>query len=506
MAVLGWRPVSGSGALDPDIEAVAIEHGLKLMLPASLILLSEEAPDPLASGRPPEGRTDLRSVALVTIDGEDARDFDDAVHCRMDGKGRLVLTVAIADVSHFIAEGSPLDKEACSRGTSAYFPGMVLPMLPERYSEGLCSLRPDEDRLCLGFQVAVDSDGRVGDSRFFECVIRSRRRLTYVEAQAHLDGRAKVKDREAAGSLETLSKLCDILERQRRARGGLQLELSSTEPVIKGGKVTGFVTSGRLKAHRIIEECMLLANTCAAEYLLENRYPFLYRVHPPPPEERVSRLRDVLRCMGVKAGDLTTAEGLMAVASKFRNRSPLVVDVMTRNVLRTLESAVYTPDNIGHFGLGYDAYAHFTSPIRRYPDLTVHRAIKAVMRRERPPSDLAERLRSLGAHCTEREQAADRASLNVISRKVGRTLLGKIGKKVKGVVSGMARSGMFVTMEGGVDGMIRFSGMDDYYEVNPSKVQAKGRKSGRSFNVGMEVTVRIEEVSKADGRCAVSLA
>lgn len=498
--------MSDPSHLDPDIEAVAMEYGLKLMMPTSLLRLSEEAKDPLASGNAVSGRDDLRGKPLVTIDGEDARDFDDAVHCETDGKGRLVLTVAIADVSHFIAEGSPLDAEACSRGTSAYFPGMVLPMLPERYSEGLCSLRPDEDRLCLGFRAAVGPDGRAAGIRFFECVIRSRRRLTYTEAQDHLDGRGKLEDREAAASLESLSRLCDILESRRRDRGGLQLELSTTDPVIKGGKVTGFVTSGRLKAHRIIEECMLLANTCAAEYLLENRHPFLYRVHPPPPEERVSRLRDVLRCMGVKAGDLTTAEGLMAVASKFRNRSPLVVDVMTRNVLRTLESAVYTPDNIGHFGLGYDAYAHFTSPIRRYPDLTVHRAIKAVMRGERPPADLAERLRTLGAHCTEREQAADRASLNVISRKVGRTLLGRIGKKVKGVVSGMARSGMFVTMEGGVDGMVRFSGMDDYYEVNPSRVQAKGRRSGRSFNVGMEVTVRIEEVSKADGRCAVSLA
>ena len=490
--------------IDPDVEAMAFQYGLGLMMPAKVLRLAEGIGEPVASGGEGKGRKDLRKLALVTIDGKDARDFDDAVHCENVEGNAFRLTVVIADVSYFVTEGDGLDQEAYSRGTSAYFPSTVLPMFPERLSEDLCSLRPGVDRFGLGFQAVVNCDGKVRGQRFFECVMKSKKRLTYGQVKETLDGN-RPEDGEVERSLRSLAGLCAVLESDREKRGGLQIDVPTTVPVIANGQVTGFVSEERFLSHRIIEECMLLANTSAAKYLKSKGHQFLYRVHPVPPAEKINRLRTVLGGMGVKAGDLSTAEGLMEVAGKFRNGSPLLASVMARNVLRTLESAVYTPDNIGHFGLGYDEYAHFTSPIRRYPDLTMHRTLKAAMRGERPAKDMSERLRTIGAHCTEREQASDRASWNVISRKLGRSLCSQVGNEVSGVISGMSKGGMFVSLERGAEGMIRFSGLNDYYELDPSKTRATGRRRRRKFHVGMEVLVRIDEVNRDDGRCALRL-
>ena len=496
--------MSKTRTLDPDVEAMAFQYGLELMMPTKVLRLAKGIGEPVASGKIGKGRMDLRKLALVTIDGEDARDFDDAVHCECVDGNAFRLTVVIADVSHFVTEGDGLDQEAYSRGTSAYFPNMVLPMFPERLSEDLCSLRPGVDRLGLGFQAVVKRNGKVRDQRFFECVIRSKKRLTYGQVQETLDGNRPVNG-EVDRSLHSLAELCAVLESVRRKRGGLQIDVPTTVPVIANGQVSGFVLEERFLSHRIIEECMLLANTSAAKYLIRKGYQFLYRVHPVPPAAKIARLRTVLGEMGVKAGDLSTAKGLTEVAGKFRNRTPLLASVMASNVLRTLESAVYTPDNNGHFGLGYDDYAHFTSPIRRYPDLMVHRTIKAAIRGEPPAKNIRERLRTIGAHCTEREQASDRASWNVISRKLGRSMYSKVGNEVLGVISGMSKGGMFVSLEGGADGMIRFSGLNDYYVLDPTKTQVTGKRRKRKFHVGMEVKVRIDEVNRDDGRCTLKL-
>lgn len=492
--------------LDHDVEAASFEYGVELTMPAQAFQLAERiANQDVTKGFYEKDREDLRHLALVTIDGEDAKDFDDAVHCERNDKEGFNLTVAIADVSSFIDAEGFLDQEAFFRGTSVYFPNVVLPMFPSRLSEDLCSLKPGEDRLGLGFQATVDKKGKLNNGRFFNCVICSKKRLTYQQAQKILDG-SHSDNSEVECSLHALAGLCVVLEDVRIKRGGLLMDIPTTVPVLANGKVTGFKEEKRTFAHRIIEECMLLANTSAAEFLSEKGYPFLYRVHPKPPAEKVARLRDVLMGMGIRCGQINTATDLMDVMERYRDDSSLVAQVMAKNVLRTLESAVYTPDNIGHFGLGYKQYAHFTSPIRRYPDLTVHRAIKAAIKGESPPEGLADRLREIGAHCTNREQAADRASMNVISRKLGRALLGKIGKQVQGVISGMARGGMFVSMQGSVDGLVRFSGLDDYYELNSTMTKAVGRRKKRTFHVGMEVSVKIAEVSREDGRCLLQLA
>ena len=494
----------GQPRLDYDIAAVTDEHGIELSLPTHADNLANAIREPMVSSADLEVRKDLRSLALVTIDGDDAKDFDDAVFCEVAKNGDYHLTVAIADVSYFVVEDSRLDEFAYERGTSTYFPGMVLPMLPRRLSEDLCSLKPKVDRLCLGFQVQVSPKGKIKNPGFFECVIKSKERLTYGQVQQVLEKRQSI-DKDIKESLICLAGLCRVLEKARAKRGGLQLELPEVVPVMKGNRIKGFAQKHRLFAHRIIEECMLLANICAAQFLYSNKYPFLYRVHPKPSRERVERLRAVLGNMGINAGRLDTAEGLMKVMGQFEGSSPLMVDVMARNVLRALESAVYTQKNIGHFGLGYEKYAHFTSPIRRYPDLMVHRAIKAVMQGQKPPYDLDDKLRMAGNHCTEREQASDRASFNLLSRKLGRSMLSKVGNKVKGVVSGMAKGGVFVTMEGGADGMLRFSSMKQYFVLDSAQTKAVGQRDKKTFYVGMELEVVIDEVSKADGRCALKL-
>ena len=487
--------------LDPDVEAMAFEYGLPLMFPTEVLRQSSGITPGDAESGP--GRRDLRGELFVTIDGDDARDFDDAVHCEADGNGHM-LTVAIADVSAYVSEGGGIDQEARARATSAYFPATVLPMLPPALSEDLCSLRQDEDRNCLACRMWVNGKGIVKKSEFFECVIRSRARLTYRQAQDAIDGNP-ARDDEIGRTLAQLAGLCGKLEKLRSSRGGFQMEMPSVVPVIEGGAVKGFSVESRLFTHRLIEECMLLANTCAAGFLSSNDYPFLYRIHPKPSDEKRSRLKEVLVGMGAKGFDVTSPQGLMKIAGKFSKRPPLVHRVMAMNIVRTLEKAVYTPVNIGHYGLGYEEYTHFTSPIRRYPDLTVHRAIKAVLRGERPPKGLRERLAEIGRHCTEREIAAERASLNVISRKLGRTMSGRVGQVLDGVVTGMSKGGMFVAFENGCEGMARFSAMDDYYVLSKHMTSAAGRRTGRVLHVGMEVSARVASVNDEDGRCQLEL-
>ena len=334
-----------------------------------------------------EGREDLRGLGFVTIDGEDARDFDDAVYCERTARGWRVV-VAIADVSAYVHPGSALDEEARLRGNSVYFPDRVVPMLPESISNGLCSLRPLEDRLCLGCELIVTESGRVHRSRFFEGVIRSRARLTYTEVSAALEGGdATLRGTlaETAPMLDSLREAYDALRRARDGRGAIDFDMTETRVVLgPDGRVERLEPAQRNVAHRIIEECMVAANVAAARFLERHRLPALFRIHEGPPPEKVEELRIFLEEFGLKlgGGDSPEPRHFAAVIDGAASRpdAHLIQTVM----LRSLSQAAYAPGNVGHFGLAHRAYVHFTSPIRRYPDVVVHRAIRHVLHRGRP--------------------------------------------------------------------------------------------------------------------------
>ena len=487
-----------------DIAELARDYGLQLTIPKAVVKASERVNSNAgAIERATRKRKDLRRLDLVTVDGADAQDFDDAVHCAKNSNDEYELTVAIADVSFFVKAEGKLDIEASKRATSAYFPGLVLPMLPPVLSNDLCSLVPKQDRLALACTVTIGDEAEVLEYGFFECVIRSSQRLTYHEAQMMLD--KKLQGTNVEKSIACLSELCTLLEAARAKRGGLMIDLPTQTPVIRNGKVQKIELEYRLHSHKIIEECMLLANICAADFLKKKNYPFLYRIHPKPPQEKLDRLSDILHDMEIKAGNLKHTATLQQVINQTHKYDPLTASVLTSNVLRTLERATYTPNNIGHFGLGYRAYTHFTSPIRRYPDLLVHRAIKAALNGRHPNRGLKKELVEIGAHCTERELAAERASLNYTSRLVCRTLKDKVGSERKGVISGMSNGGMFLSFADGTEGMLRFRALDsDYYELSKNKTRAIGRRQQQTYHVGMRMQVKILEVNMEEGRCQLA--
>jgi ribonuclease R len=343
-----------------------------------------------------KGRIDLRDVPLVTIDGEDARDFDDAVYCETVKIGRsnyYRLIVAIADVSHYVKPGEALDVDALERSTSVYFPRRVIPMLPEKLSNGLCSLNPGVDRLTLVCDAVITAKGEVKAYQFYPAVIHSAARLTYTEVAAVL---ANTKGPEAQKRaallphLQDLYKLYQVLLKARHARGAIDFETTETYIVCNSvGKIEKILPRTRNDAHKIIEECMLAANVCAADFLARNEHPGLYRVHAGPSKEKLTQLREFLKQLGLSlgGGDAPSASDYAELMPKIKARPDgLLIQTM---LLRSLRQAVYSPDNVGHFGLSYEAYAHFTSPIRRYPDLLTHRAIKALLAGKRyHPQDI----------------------------------------------------------------------------------------------------------------------
>jgi len=326
-----------------------------------------------------KGRVDLRDLPLVTIDGETARDFDDAVYAERDGKG-FRLVVAIADVSHYVEPGDALDLDAYERGTSVYFPRRVIPMLPEALSNGICSLNPDVERLCMVCDMQVTAKGQVKSSRFYPAVMCSKARLTYNQVWDWLSNGS---NHELMPQLHTLYDLFKTLLAARAKRGAIDFDTTETQMVFnESGKIDRIVPVVRNDAHRLIEECMLAANVCAADYIQENKHKCLFRVHEGPTTDRLENLHTYLKLAGLTlgGGDKPTTKDYATLADQIRARpDALVVQTM---LLRSMQQAVYTPDNLGHFGLAYEAYTHFTSPIRRYPDLLVHRTIKAILKGE----------------------------------------------------------------------------------------------------------------------------
>ncbi|MBN1379671.1 MAG: ribonuclease R [Gammaproteobacteria bacterium] len=452
-----------------------------------------------------QNRLDLRDKPLVTIDGEDARDFDDAVYCEQEGSGWR-LYVAIADVSHYVRQESALDTEAASRGTSVYFPQTVIPMLPEAISNGLCSLNPKVDRLCMVCILDIDSNGIVKQHRFHEAVMCSQARLTYTEVAAAVMRREIAARKQLAHllpHLERLYTLYKVLQKRRDKRGAIEFETTETR-IIYGvdKKIESIVPLVRNDAHRIIEECMIAANIAAAEFLARRHVPCLYRVHEPPPADKLEDLATFLGELGIKfpRRKSVSPKQLSALLKSIRGRTD--EHLIQTVALRSMSQAVYQPNNLGHFGLALETYAHFTSPIRRYPDLMVHRAIRHVLRGGTADNFpyTPQAVSSLGEHSSMTERRADEATRDAVDWLKCEYLLDKVGQEYDGIISGVASFGIFIELEGiYVEGLAHVTSLPkDYYHFDPIAHKLTGERSGRVFQLGDRVHILVSRVSLDD--------
>ncbi|MFN0038457.1 MAG: ribonuclease R [Burkholderiales bacterium] len=440
--------------------------------------------------------TDLRTLPLVTIDGETAKDFDDAVYCEQRAKG-YKLWVAIADVSHYVQDGDALDTEARLRGNSVYFPRRVIPMLPETLSNGLCSLNPDVDRLCMVCEAEIGAKGEIGGYKFYRAVIHSKARLTYTRVAEVLADPASANARALGTlvtSLQSLHALYGALVKARRQRGAIDFETTETQMFFDNrGKIEKIVPTQRNDAHRLIEECMLAANVCASDFLTRNNHPALYRVHEGPTPEKLAALHEFLREFGLhlSGGEAPGAKDYARLLEKVKLRPD--VQLLQTVMLRSLRQAVYSPTNVGHFGLAYESYVHFTSPIRRYPDLLVHRSIKAVLEgRVYAPGSWVE----IGGHCSETERRADDATRDVESWLKCYYMQDRIGEFFTGTVSGVTNFGVFVALdEVYVEGLVHISELGaDYFHFDHAKHQLLGERTGKRFRLGDRLGVKLVRV------------
>ena len=479
-----------------EIEIALRKHDLPYEFPKD-VEQQAKAISPVVAAADWAGREDIRSLPLVTIDGETARDFDDAVYCEPKKDGyRLV--VAIADVSHYVQTGDALDREAILRGNSVYFPRRVIPMLPEELSNGLCSLNPKVDRLCMVCDMHVGSDGEIGKYRFYPSVMHSQARLTYTqvaEILAQPDGELAKSNKTIVPHLQHLYELFQKLLQARAKRGAIDFETVETQMIFTDdGKIERIVPVVRNDAHKLIEECMLAANVCAAGYLQENHHTVLYRIHQGPTPEKLDMLREFMKEFGLQ---LTGEDDPQAADySKLLKRIKGHPDagLLQMVMLRSLRQAKYEPENIGHFGLGYDAYTHFTSPIRRYPDLLVHRAIKAVLQGKKYTP--AQKWSELGAHCSMTERRADDATRDVEAWLKCFYMRDHLGSVFPGTVSSVTSFGMFVSLDDlYVEGLVHISELGkDYFQFDATKHQLLGERTGQRYRLGDRVQVRVVKV------------
>ncbi|AXQ23555.1 ribonuclease R [Acinetobacter wuhouensis] len=477
------------------IPQTILEYGLPYEFPEEVVKEAESFKEPSAKDR--AGRIDLRDLPLVTIDGEDARDFDDAVYAEKRPGGGYRVVVAIADVSHYVRIGKPLDDEAQERGTSVYFPHFVLPMLPEALSNGLCSLNPHVDRLCMVCDLNLSRAGRVTKFEFYPSVMHSKARLTYTQVAQYLDGDSKTvpEDRDVRKSLNTLYQLYETLKGLRAERHAMEFETVETYMTFDElGGIKEILPRSRNVAHKLIEECMLLANVAAAEYCLKNEVPMLYRVHEAPEFSRIQKVKDFVKLLGLPFPDQPTQADYQKVieATKDRIDAPSIHAVL----LRSMMQAYYGPKNVGHYGLAYEAYTHFTSPIRRYPDLLLHRAIKASLTTKKYPLS-GSALDEAGEHFSATERRADEASRSVTSWLKCHYMQQHIGEEFVGVISATAEFGLFVTLKDlYVDGMVHVSQLgDDYFVFDQVSQSLVGQNRGQVFGLGDEVKIKVAGVN-----------
>lgn len=488
--------------MDPGMEIdIAIRaHEIPQEWPAEV---DEEIADlrPEVPEAAKEGRVDLRDVPLVTIDGADARDFDDAVFCKRTQSGWKVV-VAIADVSHYVKPETALDQEAYQRGNSVYFPERVIPMLPEILSNGLCSINPEVDRLCMAVELFVNEDGEVHRAKFLEGVMRSHARFTYDQVQLLLDGADPIlaqQYKKLLPQLRELHALYKVLNERRRERGALELETTETRIVFgENRKIEAIVPVHRHDSHKIIEECMLLANQAAARFLLKRKLPALYRIHDGPAADKLEDLRKFLGEFGLhlRGGAEPQPADFLELLDVVRERpdSHLIQTVL----MRSLKQAVYSPDNIGHFGLAYEEYAHFTSPIRRYPDLLVHRAIRHALRGG-TPADFdysTEDMIVFGDHCSSTERRADEATRDAVDWLKCEFMMDKVGETYTGTVKAVTSFGLFVELdEVYVEGLVHITALrSDFYHFDAVGHRLMGDRTGRSYRLADRVRVKVMRV------------
>jgi ribonuclease R len=491
--ILGRKDTPG---IDTDVAIIA--HGIPNEWPAEA-LAEARTWAPEVPEKAKVGREDLRDVPLVTIDGADARDFDDAVYCEPHGDGWRLL-VAIADVSHYVPTDSPLDREARARGTSVYFPDRVVPMLPEELSNGLCSLNPHVDRLCLVCEMQVTRGGEVTRSRFYDAVMRSAARLTYTDAaQMLVTTRPRGPHAELKPRLQHLNAVYEAFAAVRKQRGAIDFDLPESKIELdERGQVKSVRTAERLVTHKIIEECMIAANVEAAKRIRKGRIPSLYRVHEGPDEERLEELVLFLRTFGhkVNPAKLSPKEINRVLASVVGRPEEELVETV---VLRSMKQARYQPNNVGHFGLALGAYAHFTSPIRRYPDLLVHRAIKH-LNGSRSPKGFRyglEEMDRLGEHTSRTERRADEATREVAERLKCVYLKERVGESFDVVISSVVPFGLFVRLpEIQADGLVHVTALPrDYYHRDATGTVLKGERSGREYRLTETLKVRLVAVN-----------
>lgn len=501
LAVLGDK-LTASQAVEAAIHGHDIPHEFppEVLAQATAVPL-EVQPADIA------GRVDLREVPLVTIDGEDAKDFDDAVWCEPNADG-FRLIVAIADVSHYVRPGTPLDDEAQLRATSVYFPGFVVPMLPETLSNGICSLNPTIDRLCFCCDMQVGRDGVVTSSRFYEAVMHSHARLTYTDVWNAVGEGIPDDDRDAAlakigpllPQIQRLHRLYKVLDKARAKRGAIEFESSEVRFVLDAqGAVTQAGMLQRNDAHKLIEECMIAANVQAALFLMDARIPAPYRDHDKPPESKYADLEEFLKEFALRLPPWAKVKpkDFRNLLEKIRERPDAAL--LESVILRSQSLAVYAPDNIGHFGLALEAYAHFTSPIRRYPDLLVHRAIKHALLGGRPetyaysPHEMA----SLSLQCSERSRRADEAQREVDERYRAAWMEGHVDKEFDGTISGVTSFGLFIELDQSkVNGLVHVTQLPrDFYHFDAVRKTLTGERRGHEYRLGDRVRIVVLKAS-----------
>ena len=501
-----------------EVEIALRNHDIPHQFPSAVEKyvkkFSEEVPEDAK-----KGRVDLRALPLVTIDGEDARDFDDAVYCEKHGKG-WKLWVAIADVSYYVRLRSALDTEAYHRGNSVYFPNRVVPMLPEILSNGLCSLNPQVDRLCMVCEMRISAKGKLTDYRFYEAVMNSHARLTYTKVAKMLEGDEALRERYAAlvPHLEELHHLYQALLGARRQRGAIDFETVETKFIFNAmGRIERIEPVVRNDAHKIIEECMILANIAAANFMEKHKEPALYRIHAAPSEEKLTSFRSFLSELGLTLGGglKPTTNDYAALLEKVKTRPDH--ELIQTMLLRSLSQAVYNADNIGHFGLALEEYAHFTSPIRRYPDLTLHRGIKYLLAKEQGAKRKTtnsggyhysvEEIDLLGEHCSMTERRADEATREVADWLKCEYMQDHIGSEFNGVISSVTSFGLFVRLDDLlISGLVHISSLEnDYYQLDAAKQRLIGENSGMQYRLGDKVRIRVEAVHLAQKMVDFSL-
>ena len=515
VAVLGDK-------LTPSLVVEAAIHGHEIPHEFPQEVLDEAAAVPLVvEEKMVAGRVDLRDLPLVTIDGADAKDFDDAVYCESNRQGMRIknrsgyrLVVAIADVSHYVRPGTPLDDEAQKRATSVYFPGFVVPMLPETLSNGICSLNPKVDRMCFVCDMQVNNEGEVTQAKFYEAVMRSHARLTYDQVWNAV-GEKDADARESIGAqlpqVDRLYELFHLLAKAREKRGAIEFETSEVRFELDNrGEVTQAGMLQRNDAHKLIEECMIAANVEAAKYLLAAQIPAPYRVHDRPPESKYADLLEFLKefKLSMPAWAKVQPRDFTQLLKKIRERPD--VALLESVVLRSQSLAVYTPDNAGHFGLALEAYAHFTSPIRRYPDLLVHRAIKYALTKGKPAKFLysSHEMAALSLQCSERARRADEAEREVDERYRAAWMEQHVGGQFDGVISGVTSFGLFVELnDSKVNGLVHVTQLPhDYYHFDPIRKTMSGERRGMVYRLGDQVRIVVMKASLEERKIDFKLA